>query len=149
VQALLFIGMPGAGKSTFYRSRFFDTHLRINLDQLRTRRREGILLRACLESKTNFVWDNTNPTRRDREAVCQSALAARFEIVAFYFEPDFAESMRRNAGRVGRAKVAEVGVKSVAARLEKPAWDEGYTTIFSVWNLGEGGFRVEEWVREI
>ncbi|RYG54885.1 ATP-binding protein, partial [bacterium] len=30
MEALLFIGIPGAGKSTFFRQRFFDTHQRIN-----------------------------------------------------------------------------------------------------------------------
>ncbi|RYG71169.1 ATP-binding protein, partial [bacterium] len=59
MQAIIFIGIPGAGKSTFYLSRFYETHLRINLDQLRTRNRESILLNACIQSKTRFVWDNT------------------------------------------------------------------------------------------
>jgi predicted kinase len=149
VQVLLFIGIPGAGKSTFYRDRFFDTHLRINLDQLRTRRREGILLHACFESKTRFVWDNTNVSRLERAEVLTKARKARFEAIAFYFEPDFAGSLRRNSGRSGRACVPESAIKGMITRLEKPNWDEGYTAIFSVWNLNDGSFDVEEWTREI
>ncbi|HEX8466088.1 MAG TPA: AAA family ATPase [Abditibacterium sp.] len=149
MQALIFIGMPGAGKSTFARTRFFDTHLRLNFDQLKTRNREAILLRACLESKTPFVWDNTSPTRAVRAPLLEQLQLARFEAVAFYFEPDFAASWERNARRQGKARVPLVGVKSVAAQLEKPAWDEGFAAIFSVWNRGEAGFEVEEWRREI
>lgn len=145
MQALLFIGIPGAGKSTFYRSRFFDTHLRINLDQLNTRRRETILLRACIESKTRFVWDNTNSTRAARAPLLAELQRARFKAFAFYFEPDFAASRARNSKRTGRARVSDIGLKSVAAQLQKPGYDEGFAAIFSVWNRDEFGFEVREW----
>lgn len=149
MQALLFIGLPGAGKSTFYRSRYFDTHFRINLDQLKTRNREAILLRACIEAKARFVWDNTNPTRASRDSLLSQLHAAHYETFAFYFEPNFDASWRRNEGRHGKARVPFAAIKSVAAQLEKPSWDEGYTAIFSVWNLGNFQFKVEEWTREI
>jgi predicted kinase len=145
VQSLFFIGLPGSGKSTFYRQRFFDTHLRINLDQLRTRHRESILLHACLESKTRFVWDNTNVARARRAEIARQAREAGFEVFAFYFEPDVKSALERNARRVGRARVPDVAIKTMAAQLEKPVWEEGYTTIFSVWNLSDGQFRVTEW----
>lgn len=38
----------------------------INLDTLKTRNRERILLAACLEAKQPFVLDNTNLTREVR-----------------------------------------------------------------------------------
>lgn len=43
-EAVIFVGVQGSGKSTFYRERFFDTHVRINLDMLRTRLKEQLLL---------------------------------------------------------------------------------------------------------
>ena len=54
------MGIQGAGKSTFFKERFFDTHVRINLDMLKTRHREAILLDACIRAKQRFVVDNTN-----------------------------------------------------------------------------------------
>jgi predicted kinase len=66
MEAVIFIGIQAAGKSTFYFQRFADTHVRINLDMLRTRRREQILVQACLVAKQSFVVDNTNVTRADR-----------------------------------------------------------------------------------
>ena len=39
MQAVIFIGIQGSGKTTFYRDRFFNTHFRINLDMLKTRHR--------------------------------------------------------------------------------------------------------------
>jgi hypothetical protein len=55
MEAVILIGIQGSGKSTFYRKRFFDTHMRISLDLLRTRHREKLLLRACLEGTQSFV----------------------------------------------------------------------------------------------
>ena len=40
VEAVIFVGLQGSGKSTFYRERFFDTHVRLSLDMLKTRHRE-------------------------------------------------------------------------------------------------------------
>ena len=62
MEAVIFIGMQATGKSSFYLARFFHSHIRINLDMLKTRHREGLLLRACLEMQQPFVVDNTNPT---------------------------------------------------------------------------------------
>jgi hypothetical protein len=43
-EAVLLIGIPGSGKTTFYRERFFNTHVRLSLDLLKTRERESALL---------------------------------------------------------------------------------------------------------
>jgi predicted kinase len=66
MEAIILMGLQGAGKSTFYQTYFFNTHIRINLDMLKTRHREKTLLQACLEAKQSFVIDNTNPKFEDR-----------------------------------------------------------------------------------
>jgi predicted kinase len=81
VEAVIFVGLQGAGKSTFYRHRFFDTHLRISLDMLKTRHRERWLLRACVEARQPFVVDNTNPTRAERAVYIGAARQAGFRVV--------------------------------------------------------------------
>ena len=65
MEAVIFIGLQAAGKSTFYRQRFIDSYIRLNLDMLRTRHREQLLFRACLEAKQPVVIDNTNPRISD------------------------------------------------------------------------------------
>jgi predicted kinase len=35
MEAVIFVGIQGSGKSTFYNERFVDTHIRINLDMLK------------------------------------------------------------------------------------------------------------------
>jgi predicted kinase len=60
MEAVIFIGIPAAGKTTFYRERFFETHARLSVDMLRTRHREMLLFRACLEAKQPFVAEYSN-----------------------------------------------------------------------------------------
>ncbi|WP_197529108.1 ATP-binding protein [Aeoliella mucimassa] len=41
MEVVVFIGLQASGKSTFYKQRFVDTHMRLNLDMLRTRYRDA------------------------------------------------------------------------------------------------------------
>ena len=66
MQMILFSGPQATGKSSLFKSSFVDTHLRINLDMLRTRHRQGLLITACLVAKQPFVIDNTNLTSAER-----------------------------------------------------------------------------------
>src|SRR5215213_6866317 len=74
MEAVILCGMQGSGKTTLYRDRFLETHVRISMDLTRTRAREAALVRACLESGQRFVVDNTNPSPADRRR-CVSAAA--------------------------------------------------------------------------
>jgi len=78
MEAIIFIGIQSTGKSTFFQQRLFASHVRINLDMLKTRNRERILLAACLEAKQPFVSDNTNLTREARaHYISQAARQSR------------------------------------------------------------------------
>ena len=143
MEAVIFCGIQGSGKSTFFRERFFDTHIRLNLDMLRTRHREGILLRACLEGKQPFVVDNTNPTAADRARYVAPARGARFRVVGYYFRSAVAESLERNAQRDPRRQVPVAGVLGTHKRLEVPAWAEGFDALYYV-RIGDGGAFIVE-----
>ena len=58
MKGVIFIGLQASGKSTFFLQRFFTTHIRLNMDMLKTRNRETILLKACIEAKQPVVIDN-------------------------------------------------------------------------------------------
>lgn len=110
MEAVIFCGIQGAGKSTFFRNRFFDTHVRINMDMLRTRHRERLLLNACIEGKTRFVSDNTNPTAADRAPYSVPAKAAGFRIIGYYFSMNVTHAVERNAARPGSARIPPAGL---------------------------------------
>ena len=60
MEAVILVGIQASGKTTFYRERFFETHVRLSLDMLRTRHRERLLVAACVAAQQPFVVDNTN-----------------------------------------------------------------------------------------
>jgi predicted kinase len=142
LQAVVFCGIQGAGKSSFYRERFADTHVRINLDMLRTRKRERILLEACLAARQPFVVDNTNPTAADRARYLVPATVAGFEVVAYCFRPSISEALALNAGR--QRQVPPHVIVDTADRLELPRLDEGFAALYAVAMDGTGGFVVEK-----
>lgn len=64
MEAVLFCGIQATGKTTFFKQRFFKTHIRISLDQLNTRNKEQRFLETCVATQQPFVVDNTNPTKK-------------------------------------------------------------------------------------
>lgn len=145
MEAVIFIGIQGAGKSTFFKQRYVDTHIRINGDMLRTRYREQILLEACLKAKQAFVVDKTNAALEKRARYIQPAKASGFRVVGYYFRSNFEEALRRNELREGKAKVPQSGLRSFLKELAKPSYNEGFDQLFYVWINEAGEFVVEEW----
>jgi predicted kinase len=134
MELVLFIGIPGSGKSTYYAQRFLHTHMRINRDMLRTEARERILIEACLRAKQPFVLDNTNVTREKRAAYIAQAKAAKFRVVGYFFDCAVDEAVKRNAERTGKARVPNVAIYAMAKKLEAPEMSEGFDALFRVKN---------------
>jgi predicted kinase len=146
MEAIIFIGIQAAGKSTFYQRRFFSTHVRLSLDLLKTRNRERILLRACLEAKQPFVIDNTNVTREARAGYISAAKSAGFTVTGYYFQSALQAAIERNSRRTGRAFIPLKGIAGTHKRLELPRYDEGFDRLCSVEIDAANEFIVKEWV---
>jgi predicted kinase len=144
MEAVIFVGVQGSGKSTFYRERFFDTHVRINLDMLRTRHREQILLAACLTAKQPFVIDNTNPLPGDRARYIGPAREAGFRVVAYFFETSLQEAIRRNNQRAGKQKIPIPAIAGTLRKLQPPTLEEGFDAVYRVTISPEGAFVIRD-----
>jgi predicted kinase len=140
MEAIILVGVQGSGKTTFYRQRFFDTHVRINLDMLRTRHREKLLLAACLAAKQPFVVDNTNPLPADRARYIGLAREAGFRVVAYFLESTLREAIQRNNKRAGKQKIPVPAVAGTFRKLQPPTLDEGFDVVYRVTISPEGAF---------
>ncbi|HZH33226.1 MAG TPA: AAA family ATPase [Pyrinomonadaceae bacterium] len=141
MEAVIFIGIQGAGKSTFFKQKFADTHVRINRDMLKTKHREKLLLAACLEGKQPFVIDKTNATREERAVYIEAAKTRGFRVVGYYFGSSFKEALARNNQREGKAIVPEKALLGFLGKLKKPSFAEGFDELFYV-RINENSFFV-------
>jgi predicted kinase len=143
MEAVILCGVQGSGKTTLYRDRFLETHVRISMDLLRTRAREAALLRTCLETGQRFVVDNTNPTPAERRRYVEPARAARFRVIGYLVEVEEVEALARNAERSDRRRVPAAGLVGTARRLIRPSLEEGFDELWHATAARDGGWRVE------
>jgi len=142
MEAIIFVGVQASGKTSFYRQNFLDSHVRISLDMLRTRRREQLLLAACLEGKQSFVIDNTNPLPSDRARYVGPARTAGFRVVAYLFSTSLQDAIRRNNLREGKQKIPAPGIAGTFRKLQRPTLEEGFDAIYVVTISSENEFAV-------
>ena len=145
----MFIGIQGAGKSEFYKQHFYKTHIRLNLDMLKTRYREQLLVEACLQAKQPLVIDNTNPTAEDRQRYIDPAKIHGFRVIGYYFRSSLSECMARNRQREGKACVPAPAIAATHKKLQLPRYEEGFDRLYYVYIDGNGTFVVEEYQDEI
>ena len=132
MEAVIFIGIPGSGKTTFFLERFFHTDVRISKDLLRTRHREQAFLRTCLSTQQKFVVDNTNVLMAERQLYIPQAKAAKFRIIGYVFDTPLDAALGRNRRRQGKAIVPVAGVIGKYKRLQRPELGEGFDELFVV-----------------
>jgi predicted kinase len=149
MEAIILIGIPACGKSSFCKQRLTDSHIRINLDMLRTRHREQVLIKACLAAKQPLVVDNTNPTVEDRARYIQLAKATGFSVVGYYFQSQVQASVQRNATRIGDARVSDKAIFSIAKQLEMPSYAERFDDLFYVRLVENNDFEIARWQDEL
>lgn len=145
MEVVLLIGIQGAGKTTFYQRHLADTHLRLSLDLLRTRRRERVLFETCLAIRQRCVIDNTNVRRRERARYIAPARAAGVRVVGYFFVPEVRASIARNNLREGKARIPARGVVGTYKRLQRPVPAEGFDELFCVRVAPDGEFVVTAW----
>lgn len=148
MEVIIFIGIQACGKSTFYKRQFVDTHIRINLDMLRTRNREKILFNACLDAKQPCVIDNTNVLLEERARYISLAKEHKFHVVGYHFRSNVAASLERNQSRPMHQVVPEKAILGTYRRLQLPQLTEGFDLLHYVTIDEANNFIVQEWKNE-
>jgi predicted kinase len=143
MEAVVLCGVQGSGKTTLFRDRWLETHVRVSLDLLRTRARETAFLELCLQTRQPFVVDATNPTPADRRRYVAPAHAAGFRVVGVLVEANLDQALGRNERRAGRRRVPDAGLAGTARRLLRPSPEEGFDELWHATAAATGGWRVE------
>lgn len=143
---VIFVGLPAAGKSTFFSQRFRLTHDLVSKDLLPNVRdkneRQQRLLSQALARGRSVVVDNTNSTVADRRPLIGLAKPLGARIVGYYFEPEPRACLARNKERPDKARVPAVAIFATAKRLQPPAYSEGFDELYRVKATPELNFEV-------
>jgi predicted kinase len=131
MEAIIFVGIQGSGKTSFYRQRFATTHIHISLDETRTRQREQALLIECLHAKRHFVVDNTNPLTTDRKRYMVPARAAGFRVVCYFFQTSLRDAIYRNNQRTEKT-IPVAAVAATFRKLQPPTLEENFDAVYTV-----------------
>ena len=133
MELVVFVGLPGSGKSTYYFAHFAATHEHISKDLMKSVRQKGDRQRERIEKALregrSVVVDNTNATPEIRAELVQLGKAHGARVVAYYFDTPVAESVTRNRQREGRAKVPDVAIYVMKHKLKAPAAEEGFDEV--------------------
>lgn len=152
MEVVLFVGLQGSGKSTFYRTFLASTHVLVSKDLFpnnrRPQRRQMHLIEEALRNKQSVVVDNTNPTAEDRASVIALAKAYGATVTGYRFESRLDDCLERNRGREGKQRVPEAAIWITLNRLRQPTLGEGFDRLFQVGIAPEGGFWIKGWSEE-
>lgn len=141
---IIIIGIQGSGKSTFYHKYLSDSYVRVNLDTLKTRHQENLLISECIRNGKSFAVDNTNPTRADRQRYIPLAQYAGYKIVGYFMESKLQPCIERNNQRTGTARIPATAIAATSNKLQIPTYDEGFDELYFVKNDGQT-MTIEKW----
>jgi predicted kinase len=139
-KAIILIGVYATGKTTFV-TMYLKNIARLSIEEKNSRRTQQSVQNLCNE-KLPFVIDGTNITKKDRKPFIEILKKNGYEITALYFCSVTRECILRNRKRPNA--VPDKKITDMAQIIELPSFNEGFSEIFYVDNLG-GEFSVEEW----
>ena len=132
MEAIIFIGIPASGKSTFYRVNFLNSHYLISNDLLNTKNEEWEMIDFCLETNKNMVIDNTNYSKETRLAYINKFKHHNYNVIGYFFEVDVNRSIKWNNEREKSKIIPDVAIRTINAKIEKPKISEGYDKLYHI-----------------
>src|SRR5437764_14732058 len=97
LELIVFAGLPGAGKTTYYFAHFAGTHAHVSKDLMPNARRRDdrqlTLIEKALAAGEAVVIDNTNPPRDTRAPPIALGNRPGARLIAFLFDGSVARAI--------------------------------------------------------
>lgn len=136
---IILVGLPGAGKSTYYAKNLLKRYQRVNKDSIRGYNMkvdptivESQLIQLYLENDIDFVIDNTCFTKDYRKYYIDMALDFGFDIEIIYLKVDRKTRDERNQSREDYEIVPKKVIDYMERSFEEPDEHEGARIVTTV-----------------
>ncbi|HEY2829007.1 MAG TPA: ATP-binding protein [Thermoanaerobaculia bacterium] len=133
LELIIFVGLQGSGKTTWYHEHFAATHVHVSKDLMPNARnretRQQQQIEEALSAGRSVVVDNTNPSIESRAPLVAAGHRLGARVVAVYFEAHVPTSLIRNRAREGKARVPDVAIFRTKKQLAPPSLDEGFDEV--------------------
>ena len=136
LQLVIFVGLQGSGKTSWYRAHYAATHVHVSKDLMLNARnrdaRQMLQIEEALGEGRSVVVDNTNPTPEVRAPLIAAGRRFGARVIAMYFEANVRAVLIRNRARQGKERVPDVAIFATRKKLIAPTVDEGFDEVIVI-----------------
>src|SRR5262249_14106357 len=102
-ELVIFVGLPGSGKSTYYFANFAASHAHVSKDLMKGARKldqaQNAMIEIALASGKSVVVDNTSPSAAIRAPLIAQGRRHGARVIAYYFDCSVKTALLRNQQR--------------------------------------------------
>ena len=128
-EAIIFTGLQGSGKTTYFKDHFAATHEHISRDVLQTAEHEAAPGQRMHPYRPFLRGGRPNGTRTLRAAYIREAKAAGFQVRSYFFDTPVRTAIGRNNHRTDKKPIPVPAILRAAKFLERPSLNEGFDEI--------------------
>jgi len=133
MELIIFVGLQGSGKTTYYHEHFAATHVHVSKDLMPHARsrdtKQMMQIDEALRAGRSVVVDNTSPTIESRAPLIEAGKKRGARVIAIYFDPHIPTILARNQQREGRARVPVPAIFATKKKMVMPSTLEGFDEV--------------------